>query len=54
MTNKGKYLIPIGIIAILIIGYLIADSILFDGLRAKAINGHGFQANYFAKENIKN
>ncbi len=50
---RRKYLILIGIIALLLSGYFIADSILFDGVRPKAISENGFQANYFAKENIE-
>lgn len=53
MTNKRRYFIPIGIIALLIIGYYIVDAILFDGVRPEVINESGFQANYFANENIK-
>lgn len=53
MKNKRKYLIPVGVIAFLLIGYFIADSILFNGVRPKAINENGFRANYFAKENSK-
>ncbi len=52
MNNK-KYLIPIVILALLFIGYFIADAILFDGVRPRAIKESGFQANYFAKENIE-
>lgn len=54
MTNKRKYLIPIGIIILLIVGYYVADSILFDGVRPKAIKENGFQANYFSKKSIQN
>ncbi|MCV6629196.1 MAG: palmitoyl-CoA hydrolase [Flavobacteriaceae bacterium] len=50
--NKRTYLIPIGIIALLIIGYFIADNILFDGLRPKQINQNGFQANYYVKNKV--
>lgn len=49
-----KYIISIGIIVLLVIGYAIADNILFNGIRPKLINEKGFQANYFAQENIKN
>ena len=54
MTEKRKYTIPLVTIVILIIGYLIVDSILFDGTKPKAINLNGFQAKYFAKDNLTN
>lgn len=54
MSKKRKYIIPFVISIILIAGYLIADSILFDGVRPKAINENGFQAKYFAKNNLTN
>ena len=54
MIKKRKYIIPFAIIIFLIVGYLIADSILFDGVRTKAINENGFQANYFAKGDLTN
>ncbi|CAM1370321.1 BAAT / Acyl-CoA thioester hydrolase C terminal [Tenacibaculum sediminilitoris] len=54
MSKKRKYIIPFSIIIILIAGYLIADSILFDGVRPKAINENGFQAKYFAKGDLTN
>lgn len=44
-----KYIILIGIIAFLIVGYLIADKILFDGIKPRAINEDGFQANFYVK-----
>lgn len=51
--NKRKFIIPIGIITILIIGYFIADSILFDGVRPKLLNQNGFQASYFVKPELE-
>jgi len=54
MSKKRKYIIPFAIVIILIVGYLVADSILFDGVRPKAINEFGFQAKYFAKDNVTN
>lgn len=54
MTNKRKYITPIAIIAFLLLGYYISDSILFDGIRPKQINEHEFQANYFAKNDVEN
>lgn len=49
MKKNRKYIIRIGIIAFLFVGYFIADSFLFNGIRPKNINENGFQANYFAK-----
>lgn len=54
MTNKRKYIISIGIIALLTISYFIADSFLFDGIRPNLINENGFQANYYVKNDLKN
>jgi len=51
MRNNRKYILFIGIIALLFVGYLIADSILFNRIKPKSINENGFQANYFVKEN---
>lgn len=51
---KRKYIISIAILIILLVGYFIADTILFDGIKTRAIHENGFQANYFAKNNIKN
>ena len=45
---------PIGIVALLILGYFIADSLLFDGAKPKFINQDGFQATYFAKDDLEN
>lgn len=38
----------------LIVGYLIVDSLLFDGIKPKAIQENGFQASYYSKEDTKN
>ena len=54
MSKKRKYIIPLVIIIILTVGYFIADSILFDGVKPKVINVNGFQAKYFAKDNLTN
>ena len=54
MSKKRKYIIPFVIIIILTAGYLIADSILFDKVKPKVINVNGFQAKYFAKDNLTN
>ncbi len=34
--------------------YLVVDSILYNGITPNPINENGFQANFFAKENIEN
>ncbi len=50
MNRYKTYAIAIGIITFLFAGYLIADSILFNGIKPRAINEDGFKANYFAKD----
>ncbi|WP_394751066.1 acyl-CoA thioester hydrolase/BAAT C-terminal domain-containing protein [Spongiimicrobium salis] len=54
MKKNRKYSISIGLAVVLIVGYLVADSILFDGVRSKPIHENGFQANYFAQDGIEN
>lgn len=54
MSINRKFTISIGVIAIIIISYLVIDSILFNGIKPKSINENGFRANYYAKENIEN
>ena len=54
MKKNRKLIIVIGIPVLLFIGYLIADSILFNGIKPISINENGFQANYFVKEGTKN
>ena len=49
MIKNRKYIIGIGILIFLIVGYFIADSILFSGVKPRSINENGFQANYFVK-----
>ncbi|GAA0872147.1 hypothetical protein GCM10009117_12940 [Gangjinia marincola] len=46
-----KFSIIFGVIALLILGYFILDSILFDGIKAEPIDDYGFKANHFKKEN---
>lgn len=53
MKKNKTYIIFIGIAALLFVGYLIADNMLFNGIKPKAVNKYGFQANYFVKENTK-
>lgn len=54
MMGKKKYIFLLGITVILVVGYLITNNILFNGIKAKPINKHGFQASYFAKDDLKN
>jgi len=54
MRKNRKFIISIGVITLIIISYLIVDSILFNGIKPNPINDNGFQANFFAKENIEN
>ena len=53
MRNNKKFILFTGITILLAIGYLIADNMLFNGIKSKPINESGFQANYFAKKNTK-
>ena len=53
IKKNRKYIIWIGIIAILFVGYLIADSFLFNGVKPRIINDNGFQANYFVKKDTE-
>ena len=53
MGISRKYIIGILITILLVIGYFIADSILFSGVKARTINENGIQANYFVKTNTK-
>lgn len=48
--NK-KIIIIAGIIALIVVAYFIVDSLLFDGVRPRAINENGFQANYCTNNN---
>ena len=42
-----------GVVALIVMGYFIADSIHFTGIKPRSINDHGFQANFFANENTE-
>ena len=53
MKKYRKHIFAAGIIALLFVGYLIADNMLFNGIKPKAINETGFQANYFVKDAIQ-
>ncbi|OYT17235.1 MAG: palmitoyl-CoA hydrolase [Bacteroidetes bacterium 4572_77] len=53
MKKNRKYIIWIGIIAFLFIGYSIIDSFLFTGVKPIKINENGFQANYYIKNITK-
>ena len=54
MKKNKRFIIFTGIIALLFIGYLIADTILFNGIKPVAIHENGFQANYFARNKTNN
>jgi len=49
-----KFLIWFTLLPILLIGYFIVDSILFDGIKPRQISENGFQGQFFSLENIKN
>ncbi|MBS9463968.1 palmitoyl-CoA hydrolase [Flagellimonas sp. 389] len=49
-----KYFIAFGVIILLLVGYFIANNILFNGVRSRVVNENGFQANYFVKDVTKN
>ncbi|MBI0399944.1 hypothetical protein [Cyclobacterium marinum] len=53
MRNK-KYILIVGMLFLLFGGYFIADKLLFSGVKPRAVDGNGFQANFFAKKSIKN
>ncbi|WP_298427408.1 acyl-CoA thioester hydrolase/BAAT C-terminal domain-containing protein [uncultured Kordia sp.] len=53
MKNSKKYSFIIGIIAVFIFGYFIADHFLYNGVKAKAIHKNGFQGNYYAKNDTQ-
>jgi len=50
MNRSKKYAISIGIIVCLLVGYLFADNMLFNGIKPRTINQDGFQATYFVKD----
>jgi len=54
VKNKRKYIALILIPMVLIIGYLVIDTILFDGFNGKEITEEGFQAKFFSKPDIRN
>jgi len=54
MKNYKKYVVGIGILIILIVGYFFLDSILFNGIKPIYLNNKKFQANYFAKKTTEN
>lgn len=53
MKNNRKYILGIGIIVFLFVGYFIVDGILFEGVKQRTIHENGFQANYFVKTDTK-
>lgn len=54
MKNRQRLGVIIGGVVVLIIAYFIADSFLFDGFKPKAIHENGFQAEFFAQQEIEN
>lgn len=54
MLKRRKSNFLVGIIVFIIGAYLIADSILFDGIKPKTINEKGFQASFYVKDGITN
>ncbi|WP_430409623.1 acyl-CoA thioester hydrolase/BAAT C-terminal domain-containing protein [Kordia sp.] len=53
MKNNKKYVIIISSILVLIIGYFIADSFLYNGIKPITIHENGFQGNYYAKNDTQ-
>jgi pimeloyl-ACP methyl ester carboxylesterase len=53
MQKNRKHIFSIGLIALVVVGYFIADTILFNGIKPKPIYKAGFIANCYAKENGK-
>ena len=51
MRNK-KYILIVGMLFLLFGGYFIADKMLFSGVKPRAVDGNGFQANFFANGEI--
>ncbi|MCM4153939.1 palmitoyl-CoA hydrolase [Arenibacter sp. N53] len=54
MKKNRKIIIGITVTIILIVGYLVADHILFDGFKPISINEKGFQARYYANKSTTN
>jgi len=52
--KKRTLIIGISTIVILVVGYFIADSILFDGIRPNSIDKNGIKGNFYASPNAKN
>ena len=54
MNKKSKLIIGgIALLGLLIAGYFYLDSLLFDGVRPQSLHENGFQANYFAKDELQ-
>ncbi|WP_046757620.1 acyl-CoA thioester hydrolase/BAAT C-terminal domain-containing protein [Kordia jejudonensis] len=53
MKNNKKYIVIISSILVVIIGYFIADNLLYDGIQPIAIQEDGFQGNYYAKNDTQ-
>lgn len=54
MKLNKKHFLWLGILALVIGGYFVLDSLLFDGVRPRAIQKNGFQANFFAAPEAEN
>lgn len=54
MKRNRTPLLLLGILLLLIGGYFLLDSLLFDGVRPRAIQKNGFQANFFAAPEAEN
>lgn len=49
-----KFLFIFGVPFVLIVGYLILDNILYDGVKSRSIDERGFLAEYYALDTIQN
>lgn len=52
--KKRTLIITISSIVVLVVGYLILDSILFDGIRPKNLDKDGIKGNYYTSPNTEN
>lgn len=53
MNQAKKILILIVGLVFLIAAYIIADAMLYDGVKSRVVSDDGLQGNYFAKENLE-
>ena len=54
MTKKSKFIGTSIVILLLVIGYLVADHLLFDGVKMRTIQSNEFRGYYFAQEQSVN